>query len=286
MQSVRVMLAALSLLAPSTVALAAPVAPTRDKPATEQRASDKPVAAPVEAKPGERSEEATLLVRPSAGVAGRHFGYADGLSRGLRSYDVPVTPTLGLGAELYPARTLAGLGGLGLFVDYMEAVGLVSERGGEPANAVWRRFDVGVRYRLNVGRGWLLGGRVAYGGSEFHHDGSTRLDTAPVDASYRMLRGGLDARVQVGALAVVAGVDGIKPGDLGPLAVRFPRAEGLGLAARAGVAMRPFRHIELGAQAAYERLAFQLNPEPGDKNVAGGALDEHWRLEANATFFY
>jgi hypothetical protein len=92
--------------------------------------------------------------------------------------------------------------------------------------------------------------------------------------SYRFVRFGPELRVFWGDASFYAGGAYLPVLSTGAVAGRFPRATEGGLEVHAGAAYLVARHVEVSLGAGYTRFYYALRPEPGDPNVAGGALDQ------------
>jgi hypothetical protein len=221
-----------------------------------------------------------LVARADVAAASRHFSYVDRVTSSLRPYDLAATPFASLGLELYPftRASVPVLRELGLVGGYGRAVGLSStDTGGARVGTTWQSFDVGLRARALLDPRVLLGASVAYGASDFHFDQPSFGGSLP-SADYHFVRAGLDLRVSFGRISVLAGGgyrDVLNAGSLDDL---FPRKTVGGVDAFVGGALTVAKHVELSVRLDYSRFFYSFNPQPGDANVAGGALDEMARL--------
>jgi hypothetical protein len=210
----------------------------------------------------------------------RHFSYVDRLTATLRPYDLFAAPVPSLTAEFYPlARTrMVVLNGLGITGDYGHAVGLSSaDAGGTRVVTSWHNFDVGLRERIDLHQ-ILLGVDLGFGAIDFHFDNPAGATAVLPSVSYRFLRFGLDLRAPFGAFSLFGGGSYLKVLSTGGEGDLFPRESVGGVDARLGGAYSFGQGFELSVGLGYTRFFYSMNPQPGDANVAGGALDEMARL--------
>jgi hypothetical protein len=97
---------------------------------------------------------------------------------------------------------------------------------------------------------------------------------------YRYLRPGASARVLLGRYAVEAALGYRHVLDAGEIedAAYFPRLGVRGFDLEGAVAVPLVRGFDLRAGASLEQYGFDLDPQPGDPLVAGGATDRYARL--------
>jgi hypothetical protein len=221
-------------------------------------------------------------------VAGsRHFSWVDRRTATLRPYDLFAAPGAQLAGDFYPlARAgVPVLSGLGVQASYGRAFGLTSQdTSGRDIGTSWQSYDLGVRERLAVSSSALLGVSGGYGGNSFSFDQAVTSTAQLPGVDYRYLRAGVDGRYAFGDLSVRAafGYRGVlSTGGVGEL---FPRSRAGGVDASIGVAKKVSPGIELSLDLAYTRFYYDLQPQPGDRYVAGGALDEMASLSLGLTY--
>jgi hypothetical protein len=264
-----------------------PPPPPSEKPRPPVEAPPPPPppepAAPPEEKAPQRSVPLlSLAVGPELSM--RRLRYNDAFTPNLRSYDVFAAPGVGGAIELGPlARThVPILRRLVLLGSFSTTLGLRSSLPrGETLATSFRRWRVGARLTAPLGDRSHLGAEVTYGGWSFLFDGGG--DDLP-DASYRVLRGGLDARLGAGPVALLLGVGYGQTREAGPARARFPRIEAGSVDARLGVALPLRERFELRLGGDYQRFFSSFNPAPGDRFVAGGALDQSLTVHLDAAF--
>jgi hypothetical protein len=257
----------------------APLRPALDaSPLRMDGRADADVPASPASAPGEEMTRGLFVGSGALGVGARHFSFRDGLSPNLRQYNLGSTPIVSLAAELYPLARQGGvLADLGLVGDYQQAL-FVSSRGAEGSvDTSWRTFDAGARARFRV-LGAALGASVTYG--------QTSFDVGPASPSvaYGYVRGGLDGRFEIAQFALMIGAGYEAVLSQGPLGDLFQRASTGGIDARVGAGYRLARGLEVRATAMYARFFSNMGSEPGDANVAGGALDQLMTATIGATF--
>ena len=209
----------------------------------------------------------------------RALRWNDDLFGELRPYTLPLAPWITLDAQWFPAahRTTGWLAHLGIYAGAGAAVGLSS------SDSLGRAYDTaafevrgGARGRLPLGpHALLLGAGVEL--RRFTLAPPTVADDPGVPGvSYASATLDLDARLRLGdALALLVGASAALPFQLGDLADRlFPHVTGAAVELRAGVAWAFVAGLELRVVASYRRYFLALNPSPGDRWVAGGAVDE------------
>jgi hypothetical protein len=243
-----------------------------------------------------RLEEAIIVVAPEVGFGARHFGYTDRVTPTQRSYDLAAAPVVGVSVELYPLAWMdtGYLRGLGVGVGYGRAVLLQSApaSGNNTLGASgkvdtsWSQADVVLRDRIPLSQRTTLGAKVGYGGLDYSFDGAGAMQPELPSVGYRFVRMGVDARVRVWILAVSASADYLAVTSSGALSDRYPRATSGGVDLSAGVAIPLAANIEARTGVRYQRFFHSMNPEPGDANVVGGALDEFARWDTSVAFHY
>lgn len=250
-------------------------------------AVDRPQASVEESTPARRRRANALLILQANVEAGsRHASYVDRITPGLRPYDLFAAPLASLVAEVYPlaGTRLPGVArGLGLTGDYARAFALASaDAGGTQVGTRWQAYDVGLRDRVDLGGALLVGVDLGFGAIDFDFDRPAFAALLP-GADYRFLRAGVDLRTH-GDLAVWGGggyLDVLSTGGMGGL---FPRETVGGVEARLGAAYAVTAAFEVSVGVHYTRFFYSMHPQPGDPNVAGGALDEMARVSLGLAY--
>jgi hypothetical protein len=270
---------------------AAPAEPPRPDPPGK----DAPAGAPP-AHPATPVTEALVVVEPEVGFGMRHFDYRDRITPNQRSYDVGGAPLLGVRAELFPfARAeSAVLRALGIAGRYDHSVLLQSSLASstaslDPASAriatTWSDYDLALRVRAPVG-GATLGGTAGYGATTFGFENTGALAPELPSVDYRFVRLGADGRIPIGPLALTMSASYLVVLDAGALSDRYPHLASGGVDLGAGVAFPIASAVELRSGVRYQRFFHRMNPEVGDANVAGGALDELARWDSGVAVHY
>lgn len=243
--------------------------------------------APTDAAPADSQGAKGLEASFQAGAFRRMLRYNDDLFQRLQSYTLKTGPWLEGDVALFPGALAGDHGALswfGIEGSYGQAVGLDSERyADESFETSSRAYRFGLVARVPVGAHRVTGS-VAYGRRLFEVE-----DIVPDNALYPAEPGIPSADyqfVRIGAgftfqatreLSLVT--------DLGYRAIVgegdiasdswFPNASAGGI--DFGMQLRYALTESLDVRAGFEleRYFFTLNPEVGDDNVAGGALDQY-----------
>jgi hypothetical protein len=239
--------------------------------------------------------EALLVGLLGLDLGGRQFHYNQRITNAnLRPYDLPqagllpVTPGGIASVELYPlARTRWAVArdiGVGLGGGYNFAK---AQLGTVKLDTTWYEWDVYLRGRLHLGaRGAssVIGFEGGYGRQVFTFKDAGGLADSLPGVNYHYLRVGLDGRVPVGRLALIAGAAfrhlltragpmGTTLVEAGSVGDHFPRAQMSGLDARLGAALPLGHNLEAVLLLGYVRYWAAFNSRPGDTYIAGGAVD-------------
>jgi hypothetical protein len=222
---------------------------------------------------------------------GRHFSYRDDVFEQLQEYDVTATPALTATGEVYPMvgsrGALAGLGAAGHFT---HVPSFETEDGaGARYTSEARSFAGGARYRYMLGP-VSLAAALDFGQQSFSIE--SRGDMAAPDfpaVEYRYLRAGLGAAAPLWSRYSVAAAVGyrhvLSSGEI-ESADFFPRATARALDVELEIAAALLWGFDVRLGAALERYGHDLQPEPGDSKVAGGALDQYPRLHLRLGYAY
>lgn len=236
--------------------------------------------APEEAAPKSESSgprpsplEATLGLR--AGT--RNFRYADDRFGALRAYKMGLTPAAFVAARWYPAAHFekGAVAHVGISAAYEQAFLIKSQVNGESYDTTAREWMLGVRGRLPLDD-LELGAELDLGEHSFNVDDDPNLPFVP-DVAYRFIRLGVDARYRSGSISVGGNFAYRHVTDSGAIATDawFPRLDVAGLDTGLYAGYSIGSDFELLAGVLYRRYWFKMNPEPGDRFVAGGALDSY-----------
>jgi len=262
-----------------------------DKKDDDKKDDEKPTAG---ARPKNEVRSALFVGELGVEFGARFFGYSDALMGNLRPYNVVGVPLVAIGAELYP---LAGLSvpvvnGLGITVSYARALGLSSQTqdSAVAVSTTYQRINVGLRARLPLGDGNdapLLGLSGGLRLLQFEMETPPALTTELLpSASYTILRLGVDARVPLGPVALLGGLDLLVPLSARGVYQQFQGPAVGGHGAHLGLAIPFMTGLEGRAVLEHTRFFSSFNPEVGDPYVAGGAQDQFFGLRLGAAYVY
>lgn len=221
----------------------------------------------------------------SLGVDGRaflrQFRYNDDLFDTLRTYDISA-PAVGITATYRP---FASTPWFALRGELELAVGVDGSRTEDGMQYDTSSSEWSLTTRLDKRLGSAtIGLDLAVGEHRFKVGGALIPDV-----TYRWARGGLayshalSGRVSVDAAAGYRYL--ISAGQLTE-DMWFPRATGAGIDAELGARVRASDAITLFARADVRRYFFAMNPEPGDAQVAGGAIDQYMAVIAGVVVVF
>jgi len=174
----------------------------------------------------------------------------------------------------------AGMRDLGVYGDFGQSLYQQSAvaGGGPILSATWSSFDAGLRWRMRFAERRHItpsvGVAFAYGRTAFTFDDGGQLLGGTPSADYRYLRPALDARVAFGPVIVRADAGYRAVLSAGYVGSHFPRADIGGVDVSVGLTVKLPKRLELGLSGQYQRYFYDMNSQPGDPFVAGGALDE------------
>jgi hypothetical protein len=260
---------------------------------------------------------ALFVIGAGIEIGGRSFEYTDPITNNLRPYDVFGVPIMALEAEIYPGATSGTpvLENIGLTVAYGHGFGLSSQTEEEPPKKFgtsWNRFAAGLRYRIPFGKNGSpvigLSGRFGFVNFTFEPEGDTPEEVQASEdikrevgsVSYKYLRPGIDGRIPIGPVAILASFGYLGVIDAGdPERDVYPRftsdndnnnpasdasigAIDLGI----GLGFRLVDGLEARLMFDYTRFFYAFTPNVGDEYVAGGALDQFFGIRAGAAYAY
>lgn len=219
----------------------------------------------------------TVELRAGFSWVSRRFFYTDNFKDRLRTYDMGLAPAPFADAEWYPGGDAIGSPSahLGLVGHFEKSMGWTSKRAsGERFDTSGHEWQLGVRGRMPV-LPHQIGASLTYGNQAFEVDDDPRSPLVP-DVSYKFLRLGFDARARFDEFSLGGHLAYRFILDAGAVESDewFPRTSvgGLDLGAFVGYGLADEFDILAGVD--YRRYFYTLNPEPGDRRVAGGALDQ------------
>jgi hypothetical protein len=246
---------------------------------------------PVPVEPQEREPSAVPSpLDVSAGVRGfsRKFEYTDDLFGKLRNYRLGLAPALTLRAEWYPGAHFTNAAGahFGLGFRYAHSLAVESARqsGGPSFPTRMRQWNLAARGRIPLGA-HELALTAGYGRYSFTigpaapagpREAPPNVPGTP-DVDYEFASFGGEGRFELGrGLSLRTSLGWLQVfsfGDLGSDAW-FPRVSGNGfeLQASLGYGLTPGLSIRGGF--GMRRFFMSMQPRPGDRRVAGGAVDQ------------
>ena len=220
-----------------------------------------------------------VFVAVGFSLQNRDFSYNDDAFDSLRPYELSAGPAIAGEVRWYPAGhfTDGFLTHIGIESRLRYLVGVTSEdSGGEQFNTSSVDVYGGVRGRLPLGA-HEVGLGLGVGSHSFDVDVPEEGPALP-GVSYTYLRAGADGRVALPAdLQLYLGAawrQVFSSGDIGG-DEWFPNASQGGIDATLAVGWNFLWNLEARLGAEYTRYFFSLNPELGDVNVAGGAVDQY-----------
>lgn len=267
---------------------AQPPRPPEPEPEPESEPEPEPVAT---AEPADDEEPATaaapVSVRRSATFGGdseatyaiaggvqlyqRTFTYRDDLFMVLPTHEAPLSAAMFIRASWFPLAW-AGVAGRFAYTDEFESAAMDGTRFPTSSSA----WSVGPRVRRELA-GLDLELQVDYGRHAFAIGDAPGRDNPGIpDASYDYVRAGSSARLPLGNRWTAGASLGYRHVlALGEVQDMFPRAKAAAVDGQLILEARFGGHLHVELAAELERYFFALRPEPGDTNVAGGALDQY-----------
>jgi hypothetical protein len=240
------------------------------------------------------------LFNVSAGleIGGRFFSYSDGLSDNLRPYEVFGVPALSLSGVVFPAATLKLplASDLGLSVAYMHALGLASRTDDDSMrfSTTWNRFSAGLVYRLRFSDSdhpatLTLAGALGFQNFtiEPESDAGAEIADEIATAEYVFLSIGFAGTFPLGDLFTLRpSFAYLGPLNGGELYDRFrdPSLAGIDLGLLFGLSLGSGVEIRTGVR--YVRFFSSFAPEPGDRYIAGGAIDQLLTIPVTGAYLF
>jgi hypothetical protein len=273
---------------------APPAQPTKPepKPAAPEEPETSPAAVAAPPPESDRADDDTdederrySMFEVDLGIRGysRDLTYNDDLFNRLAVFHLGAAPAPFIALRAYPMVSssdgfLRHIGVVGGFEQGIATT--VLDRRRRELEVTTRQFYAGLRARLPLGL-HELGLTVAYGQHRAHVDEPEGQQLVP-DVDYEFLRANLDARLR--AASVIVGVHG---GyrllvSMGPFESEtwFPRASGGAVEVGVFLGQALSKSLVLYGGFDLQRYFFSVNPEPGDRNIAGGAVDQYLSLWA------
>jgi hypothetical protein len=229
------------------------------------------------------------------GALGRHFGYtvgptsATGSVGNLPYYKVFPAAAVSVGAEFYPLADSdsAILRDIGLIGFYSRSLFLQSTLNGGTVDTTASSFTGGLRWRTMPGGegGIQLGISLTYALQSFGF--GQPAGPAPTDlpsVSYQAIRPGVDVRVPVGKLAIVAQAGFracLSAGDATDVAMRFRGTTTTGFDVGGGIAFEFAPGWEVRALADYEGYFYSFSPQYDETTMSGDAFRAQGAIDHN-----
>ncbi len=232
---------------------------------------------------------ASFVVAPIVGLGTRHFDYTDRITAGQRAYGVTAAPMIGVGGAVYPFTPMDNpvLDAIGFVGEYGQAAFLRSATStGERVSTSWSHYDAALRVRIPVTGAVTVGVRAGYGAVDYAFRDAGALGPQLPSAKYGFVRVGVDGRLEVWKLAVMASFDYLAIESTSGVTDRYPQATVGGVEAMAGIGVPFAGSFEARTGLRYQRFFYSMHPMVGEANVAGGATDELGRWDTSVAFHY
>ncbi len=240
----------------------------------------------------EREEgTARALTPPSVDLGMRLFrrtlNFNQDVLGNVPSYELPTAFSITTGFAWFPLSDMTDKfgGRIGIAGDFHYAPGISSTMGNmeEIGTDAWG-MQAGIRFDFVSGENSIALG-MGFGRDDFAvQDGS--LDAVP-GVSYEFFALDLQGRLHLAnPVSMIADVGYQHLFSLGEIGSHryFPQATGRGMYASLGFSFELLRSLEVSATFDYQRYFLAMNPEVGDRYIAGGALDE--RMGGNVSLSY
>lgn len=244
-------------------------------------------------------DPSAIEVSAGLGLISRHFRYNDDVYGFLRDYTLPSGPEVTMRLRTYPGafvkRNSVLATAFGLELSFDRSFGIESERqNGVRFPTIARVLEANLLLRLtSAGHGAML--IVGYGHHAFElgrtEPSAPDLDNVPdvPSVGYGYIRLGLEGRVALhDRVALDLGAAYLVVRRMGGLTdpLWFPRATAGGMTASLRVDYLVARHVELRAGLTYRRYFIDMHSRPGDRNIAGGALDQYTSAELSVAYTF
>jgi len=248
-------------------------------------------AAPDEIDEAEEEESSYAGPRPSpltvslgGSAFSRSYTYNDDVFNQLSGYRLKLGPALLAELQWYPLAHFRGGAIADLGIEAHTTIGLAirTAEGDQHRDTSVSEWAAGLIYRLSLGPARLRFG-AGIGSHGFAIEGTDQLP----EVSYFFARFHL-----AGAIEVARGLDVevtfawrhlLSVGEFAN-AEWFPRSTGAGLDGRLGLGYRLTQMWAIHLSFDLRRYFFSLNPEPGDRWIAGGALDQYLGASLRVSF--
>jgi hypothetical protein len=229
---------------------------------------------------GERDPARGEGLRVFAGVGSpyRSLSYQDPITASLGDYRLNAAPVGDVYVSFFPGR-FANAGPLSWFgIEGRGQFGLNSPTLNQDGNTFKSRYDSvygGVRARIPFGA-HHVSAFSGYSMSRFAIRAEQDGVTPPTPSvNYRSIRSGLGAELALSD-SMRIGLDAafLNFLSVGDIAKWFPRATAAGVELSLASTYRMTSNVFMRMAAVYSRAFFDFHAQPGDKYIAGGALDQ------------
>jgi hypothetical protein len=216
----------------------------------------------------------------------RSLAYRDAVTSTLGDYQLSGAPMADLQLSFFPARLVSDgwASWLGLVARALLALSTPTrDQAGGQLKSRYDAFHVGLRARVPVGR-HAVSVFSGYAVSHFTVTPQTASFTSPTPSvDYRSIRSGLGGELSLSE-STRLGLDAayLSYLEVGEIGRWFPRATAGGIELGVFGTYAITSAIQARVSAAYQRTFFDFHARPGDKNIAGGALDQYLSLSLGA----
>ncbi|MEM1009195.1 MAG: PEGA domain-containing protein [Myxococcota bacterium] len=229
-------------------------------------------------------------------IFGRFFYYNDDIFQELFPYRLPIGPAISLQFHWYPGAhfTNNALAHIGLIGDFYYALGIQS-RTPEPNSIALSttayQFHIGLRGRIPIGP-IALQIDAGYAQQYFSINTQDPNTLSPVEfpaTTYQTLRFGLRLYWSLSERFALflhsAYRHPLSTGEIGSDEY-FPRLFAGQFEAGLGFDVHLLTWMSLRMLGQYQHYFFSFNSEPGDRRVAGGALDQYYHVDLLVAFHF
>jgi hypothetical protein len=215
------------------------------------------------------------------GTPYRSLSYQDPITSTLGDFRLNAAPVGDLYFAIAPARFFTDAWPSWLGIEARAQVALTSPSLSQGGNQFKSRYDavqVGVRARIPVGE-HHISAFSGYGLSRFAITSSDGGATPTPSVDYRSIRSGLGAEFAL-SQAMRVGLDAawLRFLSVGDISRWFPRATAGGVELALSGTYHITSDVYTRLAAVYSRAFFDFHAQPGDKYIAGGALDQSLAL--------
>ncbi|MCA9669579.1 MAG: hypothetical protein KC503_28485 [Myxococcales bacterium] len=223
---------------------------------------------------------APLELGAGAEFFSRNLRYNDDLFGAMRPYELPLSPAVAAHVDWYPAAHFKRgfISHIGISAAFRYAIGISSDTStgaAFPTSSFMVRAGLiaripGPRYLVYLTAGWGMESFSIDDG-----DGESKPEIPSVSYQFVRLGGGGRIRVwrRLWLLGSLAYLLVVSQGEIAS-ETYFPRAKAGGFEGKIELAYGIWRGLMVRGGFSLRRYFLSMNPEPGDRNVAGGAIDQ------------